>query len=84
MAIEVYFREDVAHALAGALTVAAGTYAANGAGNADHLAGVLTLGRGLAVTFGLSWPAVIAEVRGALGAGAAGALLEGGDEHDAT
>ena len=52
MALQVCFREDVAHALSGLVLATIETHFANGGANADHLDGALALARGLALALG--------------------------------
>ena len=76
MALDVYFREDLANVLAGLLVATIETHAANDRRNPDYLQGAVTMARGLALGFGLRWADVVADVRGELGSGCAG-LLDG-------
>jgi len=78
MALKVYYREDVSSAVVGLLVVAIETFVANGAGNTEHLIGEMTLARGIACSFGLSWPGLIATVIGSLDPEVAGMIGQGG------
>jgi len=68
MAVDVYLKSDIGQALAGALSVAVETTRANGTADLAHLAGCMTVTKGLALTFGVSWPGLLATVRGNVGA----------------
>ena len=59
-----------------ALSVTIETAIRNGAGNVEHTAGLLTLGKGFALNFGLSWPGIVGDVRAALTGPGAVELLD--------
>ena len=76
MALQVCFREDIAHVLSGLVLATIETHLANGSSNAEHLDGALAMARGLAMAFGVRWPSVLGQVRGALGGDVSGLLDE--------
>jgi len=65
MALDVYFRTDIHRALAAGVVLAI----ESGGGEAftEYHAGVVAMARHQAATFGVSWPAVVGDVRAALG-----------------
>ena len=66
MALSVWFQDDIRQAITGLLTATIETAIRNGAGNVEHTAGLLTMSKGMALSFGLSWPSIVAEVRAAM------------------
>lgn len=78
MSLDVYFVSDIRRSIVSNVVVAVETAIANGLGNADHLAGILTLAKGMAVNFGIPWTFVINDARLALGTGYAD-LLDAGN-----
>lgn len=66
MALDVYFREDIVRALTGLVTVAIETAQMSGCANVDHINGVLTLAKGIALGFGIHWREIEDGVRTAL------------------
>jgi len=66
MSLDLYQQTDIARVLAGLVVVAIETHIANGAANVDHIAGILTMGKAVAFSFGLPWPTLIAEIRDSL------------------
>jgi len=66
MALAVYFAEDIEHAIVGLVTAVVETAQANGYANTDHVAGIATLAKGLALSFGIDWAVILAEIRAAL------------------
>ena len=66
MALNVYYREDVARAILAGVMLA---ISAHGQSD-DYMAGVLAMAQHQAVTFGLPWPAIVQEAK---------ILLEGGN-----
>ena len=76
MAWYVFFSGDVRRAVVGLLTATIETAIHNGAGNVEHCAGLLTLGKGLALSFGLDWLGIVGDVRAALTGPGAVELLD--------
>lgn len=74
MSLDVYFREDIRQGILAAMLVAIRTYGANEGSNAEHLRGMLDLAEAQAALYGLSWPALLAELRASLSAGPRGTL----------
>jgi hypothetical protein len=66
MATDLYFRADIARTLIGSVAVAVETAQANGHVNLDHLAGILTLAKGTALSFGIPWSEVLIELKTAI------------------
>jgi hypothetical protein len=67
MALEVYFKDDLRYHITGAVVLAVETSTAHGLTNVEHLGGILTMGKGLALSFGLSWGAILGDCQQALG-----------------
>lgn len=67
MALDVYFASDLASSIVSSVTLALDTAAACGEINTDFLRGVLALAKAQALQYGLSWPALAAEVQAAIG-----------------
>ena len=54
MALDIYFKDDIRQVLEGLLAATIETASVPGVANVDHIAGVLTIGKGMALSFGLS------------------------------
>jgi hypothetical protein len=76
MPLGVYLKKDVRGILVGLVAAAIEAHAAGGEANREHIAGVLALGKGMALSFGLSWSEVLADARSVLGAVADGPIGE--------
>ena len=76
MALDIYFKDDLRQVLEGLLAATIETASVPGVANVDHIAGVLTMGKGMALSFGLSWSEILSSVRAAIDAPGAAALLE--------
>jgi len=56
MALDVYFKEDVAHGIMCSVVTAYRAHLANGALNREWLKGVLDMAESQALLYGLPWP----------------------------
>jgi hypothetical protein len=78
MALEVYFKDDIAHGIVSAVVLCIETASAHGQVNCDFVAGVLAMAKSRAMACGVPWSVVIEDARAALGKGDLGGLLESG------
>lgn len=69
MRLDVYFREDIRQGILATMRIAIRTYVANQGSNAEHLRGMLDLAEAQAALYGLSWPALVRELRASLSEG---------------
>jgi hypothetical protein len=66
MALDVYFRQDVAQGITSVAVAMLSASAAHGAGNREYVRGVVDTVRAQAISFGIEWPAVEGELIAAL------------------
>ena len=76
MALDVVLREEIGRAVLAGMTAIVRTAQAHGASNVEYLRGAAAMAEHQAVTFGLDWPAMLADLRVAI-AGGDGAQLDG-------
>lgn len=69
MSLNVYVVSDIRQAIISAVVVATESAAANGLANVEHLAGILTMAKGMACAFGIPWAFVVNDARVTLGSG---------------
>lgn len=67
LALDVWFRENLASGIVSSITLALDAAAASGQVNADFLRGVLAMAKAQALQYGIAWPALVAEVQAAIG-----------------
>jgi hypothetical protein len=67
MALKIFYQEDIESAVLAGMVLAIRTAAASGK-NVEYMRGIAAAFEFQALAFGLSWPAIVAEVRGELGA----------------
>jgi len=67
MALDVYFRHDVANAIRAVGLAMLSAAAAHGGGNVEYERGVYDTVRAQCAAFGIDWPPVAAQLRAALG-----------------
>lgn len=75
MALDVWFTSDIRARILAGLVLAIETANAQNLGNVEFCSGVLAMAQHQALTFGLSWPAIVKDARQALG-GDLGDLLQ--------
>ncbi len=61
MALEFYFPSEIENHITGALVLAIETAQAQGMTNVEYLGGVLAMGKGLALSFGLPWGSILGD-----------------------
>lgn len=67
MSLNVYFCDDIASSITAGIVLAVETTTANGTTNIGYIGGVLAMAKYQALSFGISWPALIVDARVALG-----------------
>lgn len=79
MALEVYFRDDIAQGIACVTVAMLSASMAHGGTNVEYCRGVMDSARAQAVNYGISWAALVADMRGLLKVNHidVGGLLEG-------
>jgi len=65
--LKIWGPDDLANGIAASVTLAIETAAASGQINRDFLRGILALAKAQALQYGIAWPALVAEVRAAIG-----------------
>lgn len=63
MALEVYFKEDIARVIESGAFVAIMTASAHGAGNAEFVRGALCHAQTTCIAFGIEWTAMLGHLR---------------------
>lgn len=84
MALDVWFRADVAHGLASAIALVIETARAAGPVNEHFVLGVLAMARAQALAYGIPWADIRADVRSATGGQDYALLLEAATERALT
>lgn len=68
MALDVYFKDDIAQSILAGVVLAIRTAQANEMASADYVSGILAMAEHQALTFGVSWLWTTGEAQAALGA----------------
>jgi hypothetical protein len=76
MALDVYFRDDIAQSIATVAVAMLSAAVAHGGTNSEYCRGVLDSARAQALNHGIPWAALSDEIHGALSDAARGELLE--------
>ena len=66
MALDVYFRHDVAHGITAVAVAMLSAAAAHGGGNVEYCRGVIYTVRAQTTSFGIPWTSVAGQLRQAL------------------
>jgi len=66
MALDVYFREDIKQGIVAVAVAMLSAAVAHDSLNMEYCRGVLDVSRAQVLNYGLSWPGVLADLRGAL------------------
>ena len=77
MALDVYFREQIGRAILAGLVAVVRTSQAHGGGNVEFVRGAAAMAEHQAVTFGLDWQALQADLRRAIAGDTGDAQLDG-------
>jgi len=76
MALDVYFKDDIAQEIASVVVSMLSTAIAHGGSNVEYCRGVLDMARAQAVNYGIAWPPMLAELRATLSGDEPQALLD--------
>ena len=76
MALEVYFKEDIAQGIVAVTVAMLSAAVAHGGTNAEYCRGVLDTARAHALNYGIPWTSIVGELRGMLSAGERNDLLD--------
>ena len=66
MALDVYFKDDVAQGIVAVAVAMLSAAVASGAINVEYCRGVVDVSRAQAMNYGLSWRALVGEIRAVL------------------
>ena len=76
MALDVYFRHDVAHGITAVAVAMLSAAAAHGGGNVEYCRGVIDTVRAQATSFGIPWAGVAVQLHQALADAGRADLIE--------
>lgn len=74
MVLDIYYKRDIESGIKMAVVLAVKVHVANGSGNVEHIRGILDGAHAQATLYSLSWPGIVDQVRGELGADVCGLL----------
>lgn len=67
MALDVYFKDDIAQGIVAVSAAMLSTAVAHGGTNVEYCRGVLDMARAQALNYGLSWPVLVRSLHDVLG-----------------
>jgi hypothetical protein len=76
MALEVYFKDDIAQGIIAVTVAMMSASVAHGGTNVEYCRGILDTARAQALNYGIAWTALMGELRGTLSDGERDDLLE--------
>lgn len=76
MALQVFFKDDVAQGIVAVTVAMLSTAVAHGGTNVEYIRGVLDMARAQALNYGIPWTGLMGELRNALSDGGRDDLLD--------
>ena len=76
MALQVYFKDDIAQGIVAVTVAMLSTSVAHGGTNVEYCRGILDTARAHALNYGIPWSGLMGELRGMLSDGERNDLLE--------